>query len=222
MPAPIASLLPTWPAVKMTPFELAPDLLDTVDPGGIEQGPGRLGAHRRQAHQLDQVARVAAIRPERHPAHGRIVRRQAEHMAEVGIRPAPLRWPEQVGRLNQPADDPRRRTGRQVGEDPLRGPIAQDGGFLDDPRCAGRPAVGRLERSPRARFDRLARRGSIRDGRHRVPAATFALAPASRLSVFLAGASVPTSVSSSSPRMKASTRLNAMSSWIWTGGLFMK
>ena len=46
--------------------------------------------------------------------------------------------------------------------------------------------------------------------------------PASLRSVRLAGASVPTSVSLSSPLMNASTRLNAMSSWICWGGLFMK
>ena len=52
--------------------------------------------------------------------------------------------------------------------------------------------------------------------------ATLAFVPASLRSVRLAGVSVPTSVSLSSPRMNASTRLNAMSSWICCGGLFMK
>ena len=39
---------------------------------------------------------------------------------------------------------------------------------------------------------------------------------------FLGSVSVPTRVSLSSPRMKASTRLKAMSSWSWMGGLFLK
>ncbi len=57
---------------------------------------------------------------------------------------------------------------------------------------------------------------------HRAAAAALTLAPASFRSARLGGVSVPTSVSWSSPRMNASTRLNAMSSWIWIGGLFMK
>ena len=52
--------------------------------------------------------------------------------------------------------------------------------------------------------------------------ATLAGAPASLRSLRFSGFSVPTSVSLSSPRMNASTRLYAMSSWICWGGLFMK
>ena len=55
----------------------------------------------------------------------------------------------------------------------------------------------------------------------RAPVATGAV-EASFLSCAFVRFSVPTSVSLSSPRMNASTRLWAMSSWIWIGGLFMK
>ena len=48
------------------------------------------------------------------------------------------------------------------------------------------------------------------------------LAVATLRSDLRAGCSVPTRTSLSSPRMKASTRSRATSSWIWMGGLFMK
>ena len=59
-------------------------------------------------------------------------------------------------------------------------------------------------------------------GGHDAADATLALLPATLRSLRTTGFSVPTSVSVSSPRMNASTRLNAMSSWICCGGLFMK
>ena len=43
-----------------------------------------------------------------------------------------------------------------------------------------------------------------------------------RFVTFAGAGSSPCSVSLSSPRMNASTRSRAMSSWIWMGGLFMK
>ena len=138
-----------------------------------------------------------------------MVGRQPEDVPEVLVRPAPLRRPQQVRRLRAETDQrPRRPFAGTTDKQPLRAAVRHDRGPLDDPPLAGRgAAVRRLEPA-------LARR--------HLPAATLALVPATFFRRRLAGASVPTSVSLSSPRMKASTRLNAMSSWIWTGGLFMK
>ena len=100
------------------------------------------------------------------------------------------------------------RTRRQRAQQPGREAVADDGRPLDDPGTGASAPVRRLE-------------ASFAVG-HLAAVATLAFVPAIRLTVFLTGASVPTSVSLSSPRMNASTRLNAMSSWIWCGGLFMK
>ena len=111
-------------------------------------------------------------------------------------------------RLRSEAEDGPGRTRRQRAQQPGHEAVAVDGRPLHDPGTRASAPVGRLE-------------ASFAVG-HLAAVATLAFVPAIRLTVFLTGSSVPTSVSLSSPRMNASTRLNAMSSWIWCGGLFMK
>ncbi len=104
--------------------------------------------------------------------------------------------------------------------------VAKDGQTLDDAGAAAPASMRSFEATLAglARRADLPRRSAARrvaQG-HEAADATLALLPASLRSLRLTGASVPTSVSLSSPRMNASTRLYAMSSWICWGGLFMK
>src|SRR4029077_4864466 len=115
-----------------------------------------------------------------------------------------------VAGLADRADDPAGEALGHVGDEPDGNPVGRDRRLLQDARPRILPPVGRFER-------------------HFAEAAAAFLAPgqtgaaeASLRSCFLVRFSVPTSVSLSSPRMNASTRWRAMSSWIWTGGLFMK
>jgi len=99
------------------------------------------------------------------------------------------------------------------------------GQTLDDAGAGAPASMRRLEAPLRGgplRVPAAPRRGGCPARGHDAAVATLALLPASLRNLRFTGASVPTSVSSSSPRMNASTRLNAMSSWIWRGGLFMK
>src|SRR5207248_4669871 len=95
----------------------------------------------------------------------------------------------------------------------LAGDLALGGGFASR-------GLAPLLRSP------WSRHAARRVGRHRTQATpadrALVLELATLRSDLFAGSSVPTSVSLSSPRMKASTRSRATSSWIWMGGLFMK
>ena len=172
-------------------------------------------AARREPHQFDEVAAVFRVRLERQPAHTGIVGRQPEDVPEVSVRPAPLRGPEQVRGLCDPAGDEPAGSRGQDAEQAFRRLVADDGRLLEDARSGLETPVGRLE-LPLAR-GHFAEVGVLVGA----PSADALLA-ASLRKVRFAGASVPTSVSLSSPRMKASTRLNAMSSWICCGGLFMK
>src|SRR5207247_7748322 len=125
--------------------------------------------------------------------------------------------------LEQHADDPASYRHGQPAHEPGAHPVGVDRGFLDRPRAPAGARDGRADALPIWSGDRA-----------HAPAAAFVPAPraaasaalagrlASLRSVRFCGASVPTSVSLSSPRMNASTRVNAMSSWICWGGLFMK
>ena len=157
----------------------------------------------------DQVAPVLPERAQGEPPDAWVVRWQSEHVPEVGVRPAPSIGRREVRPAGQRAHDA---VGQADRHDPQRAggrAVRKDAGSFDGPGPGtGASPVGCLEPS------------LVRG--HFAAVATLALLPASRRTVFLTGASVPTRVSSSSPRMNASTRLNAMSSWIWIGGLFMK
>ena len=179
----------------------------------IERADHVLGRHGRQAHQLDEVARVLAIRAQREPPDPRMVRRQPRTWPKLGFDQRRF-----VGQSRYEACEPSARGRRRAGpaarcaRSQRRAPVAGDGRSLDDARSRAADAGA----APRGAAPRVA------VGGHRAAVATLAFAPAIRLRACLTGASVPTSVSLSSPRMNASTRLNAMSSWICCGGLFMK
>jgi hypothetical protein len=90
-------------------------------------------------------------------------------------------------------------------------------------RAASRPIGLRILLAPPMR------RVEARSASHRAAAADFladadatGAVEASFFSCAFERFSVPTRVSLSSPRMNASSRRRATSSWIWTGGLFMK
>jgi hypothetical protein len=168
-----------------------------------------LGRQRGQPHEVDEIPPVLPERAEREPADARVVWRQPQHVPEVGVRPAPPLGRGEVRPTGQRAHDAMGQADRHDAQGTGRRAVGEDAGSFDGTGPGtGTSPVGRLEPS-------LARR-------HFAAVATLALLPASRRTVFLTGASVPTSVSSSSPRMNASTRLYAMSSWTWIGGLFMK
>src|SRR3954467_11753108 len=182
-----------------------------LDLGRVDRLDERLDLvpwHERDAHQLDEIRPVPPVRAKPHPTDARVIRREPEDVPEVAVRPPALRRPQQVRRLGAKAQHRPGRASRERPEEPRREAVAEDGRPLHDPRTRTPAPVRRLE-TPFAVG-------------HRAAVATLALVPARRLTVFLTGASVPTSVWLSSPRMNASTRLNAMSSWIWMGGLFMK
>ena len=208
--APMTSLLPTWPVVTMIPPTGDAARMRAISAGSIGsiERHDLVLRHVRHAHQLDEVGPVAPVRAQRDATHPRIVGRQPEDVPEVPVRPGALGRPEQVRGLRPEAQDGAGRPSGERPEQPGGEAVADDGRPLHDPR-AGAPAPVRRLETPFAVG-------------HRAAVATLALVPARRLTVFLTGASVPTSVSLSSPRMNASTRLNAMSSWIWMGGLFMK
>ena len=191
---------------------LAPDPPDSTSL--LDRGPRRGGRPRRPAATAGASARRGS---------GRSRGRRAARAGGPAGRPAAARGRARSLRSTSVASPARRGTrpgpgGRpptpagpagRTPQEPRRRPVGEDADPLDDPRPVAAPRrCGASSRRSR--------------GGHRAAAATLALVPASRLTVFLTGASVPTSVSLSSPRMNASTRLNAMSSWIWIGGLFMK
>ena len=174
---------------------------------------------RRQAHQLDEVAPVLVIGAQRQPADARVVGRQAEDVPEVAVRPAPLAGPGQVRALDGGADDlAGEALGDHVGQ-PRGRLVRDDRQTLDDAGAAAPASMRSLES---ALAGSAAGRSASAVGHFAAAVATWAFVPASLRYVRLASFSVPTRVSSSSPRMNASTRLNAMSSWICCGGLFMK
>ena len=111
---------------------------------------------RRQAHELDEVAAVLAVGAQRQPAHAWIVRWQAQDVAEVAVRPAPLGRPQQVRRLREVADHRARQDRRHACEQPRgrRGspgpPMRSTTRELAPPRRCGassrRPAGARCRR----------------------------------------------------------------------------
>ena len=123
----------------------SPVALHAVQPVAVDQGGGLRLAEPGQAHQLDEVAGIRGVGAQGQAADRRAARRLADHVPEVGVRPAPLRRPEQVRRPGEPADDRPRRAGGQPGEEPRAAPIEQDARSLHDPGALGRPAVGCLE-----------------------------------------------------------------------------
>ena len=215
-----ASLLPTWPTAKISPPRAdARDAVELVDVdvrdhrGHLVDRPGR------QAHQLDEVAPVLVIGAQRQPADARIVGRQPEDVPEVAVRPAPLGRPRQVGALDGGADHLAGEALRDDVGQPRGRLVGDDGQTLDDAGAAAPASMRSLES---ALAGDAAGRSAAAVGHFAAVVATWAFVPASLRYVRLATFSVPTRVSSSSPRMNASTRLNAMSSWICWGGLFMK
>ncbi len=207
--APMTSLLPTWAGGHDDPARgrLVADALERRRVERLHERDDLVLRHERDAHQLDEVAAVFAVRAQGDPPDPRMIRRQPQHVPEVPVGPGPLGRPQEVGGLRPEPQHRPGRTGRQRAQQPGDEAVAEDGRPLHDPRTRAAGSVRRLESS---------------SGGHRAAVATLALVPAIRLTVFLTGASVPSRVSLSSPRMNASTRLKAMSSWIWIGGLFMK
>ena len=115
---------------------LAPQPAD-LDGVEIRDHGGDLGLrHGRHAHQLDEVGAVLPVRAERERSDARVVRRKPEHVAEVPVRPGPLRRPEQVRQLGEAADHGRGRPGRQHPEDPGSRPVPDERQTLDDARLS--------------------------------------------------------------------------------------
>ena len=182
----------------------APQALDL---SRIEVGNHRLELlerPRRKAHQLDEIAAIPEIRAEGHRADPVVVGRQPQDVPEVTVGPATLRRPGEVRQLRGAPDHACRLLRRHGGEDPGQCPIAGHGQTLDDAR-ARTPASMRCLQSavagPRAGLR------PVVGGHEAVAVATLAGAPASLRSLRFSGFSVPTSVSLSSPRMNASSRL---------------
>ena len=136
------------------------------------------------------------------------------------VRPAPLGRPERGTTACEPApDDPAGRGARRqdaAASSQARAAVAARTAEPLERRAD--PARARAGAAPRAR---CARRVTALAAAFARPWSARAM-DASFRSWALVRFSVPTSVSLSSPRMNASTRLKAMSSWIWIGGLFMK
>ena len=191
-----------------------PGLLDPVEIGLDDASDCLLGRQRFEPHHLDEIARVRAVGRQREPAHTEVVRRQAGDTAEVRVRPGSLRWPQEIARLAGGGDHPDRQPGGNVSDEPDGSRVRGDGRLLENSRSSLATPVWRVQ---------------ALCVRHLAAAAAFLAAAeatgaveASFFSWALVRFSVPTSVSLSSPRMNASTRCRATSSWIWTGGLFMK
>ena len=183
---------------------LRDDLVHARRIDGGDQLLERLG---RQPHQLDDVARVLAVRPQREPPDARMVGGQPEDMPEVRVREPPLRRPQEIARLGRGADDRPRRPAGARGRGRPRLPCSRR--WPSVRRCGVRIPGGAGAAPPASPLA------------HRAAAALDFASPARALAS-LRDTSLPTSVSLSSPRMNASTRWCAMSSWIWSGGLFMK
>ncbi len=191
------------------PARRPPERLELVEPIVLEQLDDLVERARGQPHQLDDVRPVGPVGVEGQAPDGRVAGFAPEDPSVVEVDEATLRRPGQVRGLEDPADDGPGRPLRHPAEDGGGPAVGGDRRALGEPREALRAAsVRRLERRPVAR--------------HLAAAAAFTFGAATFLSLRSAGASVPTSVSSSSPRMNASTRAWAMSSWICSGGLFMK
>ena len=227
--APTASLLPMWPTARISPPPFGDALPAAAGHHRIDPGRDELRhlglRHGRQAHQLHEVAAVLPVRAQGQPTHPRMVRRQPEDVPEVPVRPAALGRPERgtTACENRPTISPVGPGGQDVAATGWP-PVADDGQTLDDAGAAAPRRCGASRRrsrggAPRARASCGGRRSPAVTTRRSPP---WPWSPASLRSLRLTGASVPTSVSLSSPRMNASTRLKAMSSWICWGGLFMK
>ncbi len=209
MAAATASLLPTCPAITIIgrpePSQ-PPTIRSTPSPSMLLASSchGPAG----EPHELDHVAGVLPVRTESHPHDPRVRRRQAQHVPEVDVGRPALGWPREIRDLRHAPDHAARDRRRHVREDGGRRPIADDRRLLDEARrrCLEAP-VGRLELSL---------------GLGHLVAEAFVLAAVARSLASFLDTSVPVSVSLSSPRMKASTRSRATSSWSWSGGLFMK
>ena len=165
-----------------------------------------VGGEGRHAHHVGQVLAVGPKRAARRAPHPRIIGRQAHRSGKVVADDLDLVARQVEGRVTG--------SGRQWQHN-APGKRA-DHPFPPDVAPVNQPFA---ETFPVARG-----RGSGR--RHATQAAPavrgLVLALATFLSCLRTGCSVPTRVSLSSPRMKASTRSCATSSWIWRGGLFMK
>ena len=187
---------------------LGPRRGEAVDAVALDAVGELLRRPRGQPHELDHVGRVLAVGAEGEAPDVRVVGRQPEHAAEVDVGVATLRRPGEVAALGGRADHGPGQARRDVRQHGGGTTVAEDRRALDDARR------GRIE-APVGRLEPAVAPGHF-------AAAAFAFAwPASAFESFF-DSSVPTSVSLSSPRMNASTRLNAMSSWIWMGGDFMK
>ena len=208
MAAATASLLPTCPATTIIGrperLPVADDPVDAVAldaVGQLLQGPDWGAASAPPCSGRTRGRRAA---PSARRAGGW---RQAQHVPEVDVGGPALGRPGEVASWMRPPITAARDRGRHVREDGGRRPVADDRRLLDDARGVTRGAGG----APRA---------ALRVG-HLVAVAFVLAAVASALASFL-DSSLPVSVSLSSPRMNASTRSRATSSWSWSGGLFMK
>ena len=182
----------------------------------------------RESHQLQDPADLVPVHGPREVADAPVAGRDAEHTGGVGPDiPAPGR-PRPVHADGEPAADAGRRSKRQAAQDPRPNAVAEHSRAGPDAPPLGLAPVRGLEAAlgPASFGPGLGVRrpvggaGDPAGGGHLAAAFSAPLAKVRR--VRATGFSVPTSVSLSSPRMNASTRLKAMSSWICCGGLFMK
>ena len=219
-----ASLLPTWPSDEdQAARRRPPDVLDLRRASAwTTRATGLVGATRREAHELDEVAGVLAVGREGQAPDPRVVRAAARARARssrstsaassaTGGSPPGEPVPITAARRAPAARGRRASRARAPG-------TPTTAARLDDRAGRGRPARRRCGASrPLRRWRHRRRRPPPSLVRPSRPAPSWPACGAR-----FDGFSVPTSVSLSSPRMNASTRSCAMSSWIWSGGLFMK
>ena len=209
------SLLPTWPTVRIRPPPGDAVARCAAISTGVERLDERgdlVGRQDGSAHQLDEVAPVLAVGAQRQPRGpaGRPAAGPGRARSSGSTSAASSARARYDACAPRPSDRARRAGREDVRSSQAVGAVADDG-------RSARRSCGLAPAAPVRRLESPFAVGHLRGGGH----LGLASRPC-RLTVFLTGASVPTSVSLSSPRMNASTRLNAMSSWIWCGGLFMK
>ena len=217
-----ASLLPTWPTAKIRPPPLGASRHSRLTSSASRSGTMAArssGRARRQAHQLDEVAAVAVIGAQRH-ARGPAGGPAAGPGRARSCGSTSVAWSARRGRT---AARPARSTsaaasGRQRCQEPGRQPDSRRRASRSTTRgLAARAPMRRLEapvRPPAPVAPASGGRSPVRAGSRLVACghdaaavATLAGLPASLRSLRFSGFSVPTSVSLSSPRMNASTRL---------------
>ena len=129
--------------------------------------------HERDAHQLDEVAAVFAVRAQGQPADARVIRRQPQDVPEVPVGPGPLGRPEEVRAPATPS--------------PSTAPVGPAGSGA----AAARRRSGSRATADRSTIRRTGAPASVRRlesslaAGHRAAVATLALVPAIRLTRLL-------------------------------------